>query len=84
MVWLGGAGERQAARHQQGGPARLRGPPACPPARLALRRAGQATICNMGAEIGATTSMFPFTKRQYDYLVATDRQGIANLAESFQ
>ena len=38
----------------------------------------------MGAEIGATTSMFPFTKRQYDYLVATDRQGIANLAESFQ
>lgn len=46
--------------------------------------AGQATICNMGAEIGATTSMFPFNKRQYDFLVATDRKPIADLADSFQ
>ncbi len=35
------------------------------------------TICNMGAEIGATTSMFPFNKRMYDYLVATGREKAA-------
>jgi hypothetical protein len=46
--------------------------------------AGMATICNMGAEIGATTSMFPFNRRMYDYLVATGREGSAKLAEAFQ
>lgn len=45
---------------------------------------GMATICNMGAEIGATTSMFPFNKRMYDYLVATGREGHAKLAEAFK
>ena len=49
----------------------------------ALSCTGQATICNMGAEIGATTSMFPFNKRQYDFLVATNRKEIADLAQSF-
>ncbi len=39
--------------------------------------AGMGTICNMGAEIGATTSMFPFNKRMYDYLVATGREPAA-------
>jgi aconitate hydratase len=43
-----------------------------------------ATICNMGAEIGATTSMFPYNKRMHDYLVATGRGGIAALADAFQ
>ena len=38
------------------------------------------TICNMGAEIGATTSMFPYNKRMYDYLVATGREPAAKLA----
>jgi hypothetical protein len=33
------------------------------------------TICNMGAEIGATTSVFPYNSRMGDYLAATDRQG---------
>ncbi|KAL5278857.1 ACO2 family protein [Megaselia abdita] len=42
---------------------------------------GMATICNMGAEIGATTSVFPFNKRMSDYLKATNRGGIASLAE---
>ena len=42
------------------------------------------TICNMGAEIGATTSMFPYNKRMYDYLVATDREPIAKLSDSFR
>jgi hypothetical protein len=42
-----------------------------------------ATICNMGAEIGATTSMFPYNSRMHDYLAATDRKGLASLADSF-
>lgn len=32
---------------------------------------GMGTICNMGAEIGATTSTFPYTKRMGDYLKAS-------------
>jgi len=47
----------------------------------ALSCTGQATICNMGAEIGATTSVFPFNKRQADYLRSTGRAKIAELAE---
>jgi len=42
---------------------------------------GMATICNMGAEIGATTSMFPFNKRQAEYLRETRRGDIADLCE---
>ncbi|KAI8902998.1 aconitase family-domain-containing protein [Globomyces pollinis-pini] len=45
---------------------------------------GMATICNMGAEIGATTSLFPYNGRMADYLNATNRSGIANLADSFK
>jgi len=37
-----------------------------------------------GAEIGATTSIFPFNKRMYEYLVATERPGAAKLAEAFK
>lgn len=44
---------------------------------------GMGTICNMGAEIGATTSMFPFNNRMADYLKATGRTGIADLAEGY-
>jgi aconitate hydratase len=40
-----------------------------------------ATICNMGAEIGATTSVFPFCGRMGDYLKATGRKDWASLAE---
>lgn len=46
--------------------------------------AGMGTICNMGAEIGATTSMFPYNKRMYDYLVATGREPAAKLADLFR
>ena len=35
---------------------------------------GMATICNMGAEMGATTSIFPFTKYMYAYLNKTHRR----------
>ena len=44
---------------------------------------GMGTICNMGAEIGATTSVFPFNSRMADYLKATGRQDISNLAEKY-
>jgi aconitate hydratase len=42
---------------------------------------GKGTICNMGAEIGATTSVFPFDSRMADYLRATERADVASLAE---
>ena len=45
---------------------------------------GMATICNMGAEIGATTSLFPFNHRMADYLNATKRGSIAEYAKRFQ
>ncbi|MCS7052766.1 MAG: aconitate hydratase [Ignavibacterium sp.] len=42
---------------------------------------GKATICNMGAEIGATTSIFPYDHRMFTYLNATKRSDVANLAQ---
>ncbi|KAJ5156288.1 hypothetical protein N7492_009091 [Penicillium capsulatum] len=44
---------------------------------------GMGTICNMGAEIGATTSMFPFNDRMYDYLKATKREQIGNFSREY-
>ena len=41
---------------------------------------GKGTICNMGAELGATTSIFPFDERMARYLESTQREDIANLA----
>ncbi len=55
-----------------------------PKTQRPLVPAGMATICNMGAEIGATTSMFPYNKRMHDYLVATGRAGAAKLADQFK
>jgi len=45
---------------------------------------GKATITNMGAEVGATTSIFPYDKKMYEYLEATDRKDIADLAEKIK
>lgn len=42
---------------------------------------GKGTICNMGAEIGATTSIFPYDSRMSDYLKATERKEVAKLAD---
>jgi len=42
---------------------------------------GRATICNMGAEIGATTSIFPYDERAAEYLKATGREAIADAAD---
>lgn len=44
---------------------------------------GMATICNMGAEIGATTSVFPYNSRMRDYLKATRREDIASEADKY-
>ena len=41
---------------------------------------GKATICNMGAEVGATCSVFPFDGRMAAYLDATGRSEVASLA----
>jgi len=41
---------------------------------------GKATITNMGAELGATTSIFPYDERMARYLSATDRETLAQLA----
>ncbi|MFN5308126.1 MAG: aconitate hydratase [Candidatus Kapaibacterium sp.] len=41
---------------------------------------GKGTICNMGAEIGATTSIFPFDESMARYLESTDRADVADLA----
>ena len=43
---------------------------------------GKATICNMGAEIGATTSLFAFDDAMARYLKATGREAIADAATS--
>ncbi len=42
---------------------------------------GKGTICNMGAEIGATTSVFPFDEKMASYLRVTNRADVAALAE---
>ncbi len=46
-----------------------------------LSATGKGTICNMGAEIGATTSLFPYDSRMSDYLKNTDRAEVAKLAD---
>jgi aconitate hydratase len=43
---------------------------------------GKATICNMGAEVGATTSLFPFDANIAAYLTATGRAELAELAST--
>ncbi|PJJ59343.1 aconitate hydratase [Hymenobacter chitinivorans] len=41
---------------------------------------GKATICNMGAEIGATTSVFSYDEKMAEYLRGTERAEVAELA----
>jgi aconitate hydratase len=50
------------------------------PGCASISATGKATICNMGAEHGATTSVFPFDDRMKVYLEATGRESIARLA----
>lgn len=52
------------------------------PGAASLSATGKATICNMGAEVGATTSLFPYDERMATYLKATGREEVAELATS--
>ena len=54
------------------------------PGTASISATGKATICNMGAELGATTSIFPFDDRMATYLRATERGDVAALAEEFR
>src|SRR5712692_11261028 len=51
------------------------------PGTETISATGKATITNMGAELGATTSMFPYDHRMAKYLAATGRAELARLAD---
>jgi len=51
------------------------------PGAASISATGKGTICNMGAELGATTSVFAFDERMDAYLRATRRGGLADLAK---
>ena len=53
------------------------------PGTESISATGKATICNMGAEIGATCSLFPYDARMARYLAATRREEIAELADEY-
>lgn len=48
---------------------------------LNLSAVGKSSICNMGAEVGATTSIFPFDNNIKEYLIKTGREEVAKLSE---
>ena len=52
------------------------------PGAASISCTGKATITNMGAEVGATCSIFPYDARMSAYLRATGRAGIADLADA--
>lgn len=54
------------------------------PGTESLSCTAKATVTNMGAELGATTSVFPFDRRMADYLRATNRTEVATLAEGLR
>src|SRR3984885_7696296 len=49
-----------------------------------LSATGKGTICNMGAEIGATTSIFAYDEKMSAYLKATGREEVAALADGIR
>jgi aconitate hydratase len=52
------------------------------PGAESISATGKATICNMGAEIGATCSLFPYDARTRAYLDATGRADLGDLADA--
>ncbi len=52
------------------------------PGTASISATGKATICNMGAELGATCSVFPYDERMAIYLRATRRAALADLADA--
>ena len=53
------------------------------PGTSSISCTGKATITNMGAELGATTSIFPYDRSMANYLVATNRPGLAEVADRY-
>ena len=49
-----------------------------------LSATGKATICNMGAEVGATTSIFPYDSSMARYLLHTGRKQVSEAANSIE
>jgi aconitate hydratase len=49
-----------------------------------LSATGKATICNMGAEIGATCSLFTYDEKMSAYLKATEREEVAKMADKIK
>ncbi len=54
------------------------------PGTASVSATGKGTVCNMGAEHGATTSIFPYDERMATYLRATGRAEIARLADGIR
>lgn len=54
------------------------------PGARSLSCTGKATVCNMGAEIGATCSIFPYDNHMHDYLVSTKRSEVAQMADNIK
>jgi aconitate hydratase len=54
------------------------------PGTASISCTGKGTICNMGAEVGATTSVFPYDHRMAEYLKATGRAQVARLANKIR
>lgn len=52
------------------------------PGAATISATGKGTMTNMGAELGATTSVFPFDQKMVDYLRMTERDDVAKLAEA--
>ena len=52
------------------------------PGTECLSATGKSTICNMGAEVGATTSLFPYDERMVTYLKATGREEVVTMANA--
>jgi len=53
------------------------------PGAESISATGKGTICNMGAELGATTSIFPYDSRMATYLRATDRGDLVRHADQY-
>ena len=54
------------------------------PGAASISATGKGTICNMGAELGATSSTFPYDETMARYLAATGRAELAELAEQYR
>jgi aconitate hydratase len=53
------------------------------PGTSTISATGKATICNMGAEIGATCSLFPYDHNTARYMKATGREALVDLADRY-